>query len=87
MNVEAIPEIINIFANSQNVSTSKGKSHFLMRDTKKFRKRKLPDEEMKMDDGRQKIIDDLSSKIAILEKILMNIIKEKMNYLVIEESS
>ena len=31
-------------------------------------KRKLPDEEMKMNDGRQKIIDDLSSKIAILEK-------------------
>ena len=68
MNVEAIPEIINIFANSQNVSISKGKSHFLMRDTKKFRKRKWPDEEMKMEDGRQKIIDDLSSKIAILKK-------------------
>ena len=31
LNVEAIPEIINIFAKSQNVSVSKGKSHFLMR--------------------------------------------------------
>ena len=52
MNVEAIPEIINIFANSQNVSILKGNSHLLVRDTKKFRKRKLSDEEMKMDDER-----------------------------------
>ena len=31
MNFEAIPEIINIFAKSQNVSVSKDKSHFLMK--------------------------------------------------------
>ena len=84
MNAKTIQEIINIFANLQNVSMSK-KSHFLMRDILNFRKRNLPDEEMKMDDERQNIIDDLSKKIPSLRKRLMDIMKEKLNYLTIRE--
>ena len=42
MNVVAIPEIIGIFAQSQSVSISKGKSHYLMRDARRDLKRKHP---------------------------------------------
>ena len=44
MKVEEIPEIINIFAKSENVSVLKGKSHFLMREYQRDRKRKRSDE-------------------------------------------
>ena len=47
LNVVAIPDIISIFSKSQNVSISKGKSHFLMRDYQVERKRKHPDEKWK----------------------------------------
>ena len=68
MKVEAIPEIINIFAKSQNVSVSKGKSHFLMREYQRDRKRKHPDEESKEDSQQLKKIEELNLKIASLEQ-------------------
>ena len=68
LNVEAIPEIVNIFAKSQNVSVSKGKSHFLMRGDQGYWKRKHPDEEMKVDNDQLKIIEELSHKITSLEE-------------------
>ena len=68
MKVEAIPEIIHIFAKSQNVSVSKGKSHFLMREYQRDRKRKHPDEESKEDNQQLKKIEELNLKIASLEQ-------------------
>ena len=68
MNVEAIPEIVNIFAKSQNVSVSKGKSPFLMRKDQIDRKRKHPDEEMKNDNDQLKKIEKLNHKVASLEE-------------------
>ena len=68
MNVEAIPEIVNIFAKSQNVSVSKGKSNFLMRKDQIDRKRKHPDEEMKDDNNQLKKIEELNHKVASLEE-------------------
>ena len=68
MKVEAIPEITNIFAKSQNVSVSKGKSHFLMREIQRDRKRKHPDEESKEDNQQLKKIEELNLKIASLEQ-------------------
>ena len=67
MNVVAIPEILNIFAKSNSVSLSKGKSHFLMRDLKSGRKRKHPDEEMKGVDDNDKKIEKMKSTIKSLE--------------------
>ena len=40
LNVEAVPDIINIFAKPSNVSYMKGRTHFLMRSSKDSRKRK-----------------------------------------------
>ena len=67
LNVVAIPEIISIFSKSQNVSISKGKSRFLMRDYQVGRKRKHPDEEMKEDIDHSKKIDELKTTIRSLE--------------------
>ena len=68
MNVEAIPEIVNIFAKSQNVSVSKGKSHFLMWKDQIDRKRKHTDEVMKDDNDQLKKIEKLNHKVASLEE-------------------
>ena len=68
MRVETIPEIIIIFAKSQNVSVSKGKSHFLMREYQRDRKRKHPDEESKEDNQQLKKIEALNLNIASLEQ-------------------
>ena len=67
LNVFAIPEIISIFSKSQNVSVSKGKSHFLMRDCNVGIKRKNPDEEMKEDINHNKKIDELKTTIKSIE--------------------
>ena len=40
LNVVAIPEILNIFSKSQNVSYMNGRTHFLMRQSQHKRKRK-----------------------------------------------
>ena len=71
MNVVAIPEIIDIFAKSQNVSISKGKSHYLMRDFKSGIKRKNPEEEMKVDEKWDRNVEKLQTEIIFL--------KEKIN--------
>ena len=67
LNVVAIPEIIKIFAKSQNVSISKGKSHFLMRDCQLGRKRKHPDEEMKDEVNQSAKVNELQKTIKSLE--------------------
>ena len=67
MNIVAIPEIKNIFLKSQNVSLSKGKSHFLLRDSQINRKRKHPEKEMKADEDRYKKIEKLQATIQSLE--------------------
>ena len=66
-NVVAIPDIKNIFIKSQNVSLSKGKSHFLLRDSQINRKRKHPEEEMKVDEDQYKKIEKLQTTIQSLE--------------------
>ena len=43
LKVDAIPEIVNIFKKSENVSCMKGRSHFLMRRAAPFRARKYQD--------------------------------------------
>ena len=67
LNIVVIPEIISIFSKSQNVSISKGKSYFLMRDYQVGRKRKHPDEKMKEDIDHSKKIDELKTTIRSLE--------------------
>ena len=67
LNVAAILEIISILSKSQNVSVSKGKSHFLMRDCNVGIKCKNPDEEMKEDLNHSKKIDELKTTINALE--------------------
>ena len=68
MNVVAIPEIIRIFAKSQSVSISKGKSRYLMRDARRDLKRKHPEEEMKVDEKYDRNVEKLQSKILSLEE-------------------
>ena len=67
LNVVAIPKIISIFSKSQNLSVSKGKSHFLMRDCNVGIKLKNPDEEMKEGINHNKKIDELKTTIKSLE--------------------
>ena len=70
MNVVAIPEIRNIFIKSQNVSLSKGKSHFLLRDSQVGRKRRHPEVEMKVDNDHFHKIEKLQATIESLESKL-----------------
>ena len=68
INVVAIPEIIGIFAKSQSVLISKGKSHYLMRDARRDLKLKNPEEEMKVDEKYDRNVEKLQSKILSLEE-------------------
>ena len=68
LNVEAIPEIINIFAKSSNVSYMKGRTHFLMRPSKDSRKRKYTEIEMDSKEEEQKEISRFKSKVEELEE-------------------
>ena len=79
-----ILEIKNIFAKSQNISVSKGKVSFFIRNNHQDRKRKYPNEEMKVDDSKQNIIEDFNLKIAFLKEKKINTAKEKMKYLMTE---
>ena len=53
INIVEIPEIKNIFLNSQNVSLSKLKFHFLLRDSHINRKRKHLKVKMKVDEDQE----------------------------------
>ena len=86
MNIVAIPEIKNIFLKSQNVSLSKGKSHFLLRDSQIYRKRKHPEKEMKADEDRYKKIENCKQPFCHLKIKLMSIRAYKNIFSTIEKS-
>ena len=63
LNLDAIPEIVNIFSKSNNVSYMKGGTHILMRSTNSVRKRKYADIEMNNKQEETKEIRKVNAKI------------------------
>ena len=68
LDVEAIPEIVNIFTKSKNVSYMNGITHFLMRRQLKNRKRKIHDIEMDLNEETKNEIKNYKEKINDLQK-------------------
>ena len=68
LDVEAIPEIVNIFAKSKNVSYMNGRTHFLMRSQLENRKRKIHDIEMDLNEETKNEIKNYKEKINDLQK-------------------
>ena len=68
LDVEAIPEIVSIFAKSKNVYYMNGRTHFLMRRQLENRKRKIHDIEMDLNEETKNEIKNYKEKINDLQK-------------------
>ena len=81
LKVDAIPEIVNIFSNSQNVSYMKGRTHFLMRKRDQIRERKYNDIEMDRKEEDIKAIEEYEKKIKELEDVIDQYDKRESGFL------
>ena len=78
---QQIPEIVNIFSNSQNVSYMKGRTYFLMRKRDQIRVRKYNDIEMGRKEEDIKAIEEYEKKIKELEDVVDQYDKRESGFL------